>query len=447
MNSISKLTAYATVFLSIVAFTAACGGGGSSPDIGGNPETTPIQAELSFTSLESTSPSRFGLFVSNASGSGIRTVDISSSVVGGPTQPQLSPDGLQIAYIRAVSDSGPLDLFVQDMGKDFPPPMPLNLTKDLALNRQVLDFKWSPDGSRLAIRVEYLGSPAGDIRLYASNTPLDSAGISSDDLVGKYVGNYAWSPDGDRIAFTAVNSLEVFDFTTQPPSTNPIQLDSADNPNYVFSWSPPGTQTQLGYIPPTEDTFFLWKPDGSTLSASSALFYDMEDFNWSYDGSQIAFIATSDRSLNYFLVASLSDGSFDIDQIGIPTVNNYKWSPTDLKIAYSANLASFPFLFCVSNEVSNENNYCFGGYALYGDFFEWSPSGDTVAFVQSPLTTEPYAGNLYSVSPGSSVSPYLLAQGSSSNVLTNSSWSKRPDREVQELYTKPGSMIWNVGWH
>jgi len=143
------------------------------------------------------------LFVINADGSG--QVQLTSDT-GNDWQPDWSPDGLSIVFIK---DNG--DLFdgnVYVMSADGTNVMALTDTADGESQP-----KWSPDGTRIAFvrghgeafSLYVMDADGSNERLLASG--LDGSHSVEPDLFQ----DFSWSPDGASIAFAADRALSVVD--------------------------------------------------------------------------------------------------------------------------------------------------------------------------------------------------------------------------------------------
>ncbi|MEO6463058.1 MAG: S9 family peptidase, partial [Candidatus Eisenbacteria bacterium] len=110
--------------------------------------------------------------------------------------PQISPDGSRIAYVRVAVDAAE-DRYTTALWI-----VPAGGGRERALTFGLFDGqpRWSPDGKRLAfVRSPEAGKP-GQLWLM----PIAGGGeaVRLTDLP-KGAGNAAWSPDGRRIAFTS----------------------------------------------------------------------------------------------------------------------------------------------------------------------------------------------------------------------------------------------------
>jgi Tol biopolymer transport system component len=168
----------------------------------------------------------YDLYVMNADGSNVRPLTRTGDLE--EVEPAWSPDGDAIGYLCGSTDSTTGDIYLMNAdGSD-----PMNLT---ANDKDITEFAWSPDGSRLAFGI--LSYPAeiwmmnreGSGRRNMTNDPAHDAG-------------FAFSPDGTMIAFSSDRSggkVQIFLMNTD--GSNVVQLTDNDRFNAGPVWSPDGT--------------------------------------------------------------------------------------------------------------------------------------------------------------------------------------------------------------
>ena len=176
----------------------------------------------------------FALFQVNADGSG-RT-----AIAGeGITDPTLSPDGTQIAYLgKSPTSAANRDLYV--MRADGSARRLLASYPELdRFGGSLWSLAWSPDGTKLA----YL--------LPVSSEPLRIVDVTSGaqvpvtpDRLGK--SQLAWSPDGTEIAFIVSGSAGNFRDRRQDLATGAVRNLSPSPGAASPRWSPDGTQ--IAYV-------------------------------------------------------------------------------------------------------------------------------------------------------------------------------------------------------
>ncbi|MEO1730623.1 MAG: S9 family peptidase [Pseudomonadota bacterium] len=204
--------------------------------------------------------------------------------------PQISPDGSQIAYVRStndiMTDRAVRSIWLVDVETGEETPL---VTGEGAH----VSPRWSPDGTRLAyISTQSGGGPELHVRWMASG---QSANITA---LAEGPGGIAWSPDGTQIAYTARvpgKGLSLGKPPAKPEGAKwgkPLQI--IDRVTYRIdggTYVKPGT-TQLFLVDatggaPRQLTFgeysnggtVEWTPDGTSL-----LFTANRKENWELEG-------------------------------------------------------------------------------------------------------------------------------------------------------------------
>ena len=133
------------------------------------------------------------------------------------TDPQISPDGSRIAFLRAgfdvMTDRSTSELWIVDAdGSNLRP----------LVTESVSSPRWSPDGTRLA----YVAPDEhGNGQIYV--LWLDSGRTARLTRVTESPGNLAWSPRGDYLAFSMLVPGQ-----DEPLAQSPKPPEGAD-------WAPP----------------------------------------------------------------------------------------------------------------------------------------------------------------------------------------------------------------
>jgi dipeptidyl aminopeptidase/acylaminoacyl peptidase len=233
-------------------------------------------------------------------------------------EPQVSPDGLWVAYVLTTNDRE------SDEARSAIWMVSWDGSQRLALTAAAEETdkpKWSPDGRYLS----FLSTPAGSDK--AQIMILDRRGGDARQLtsVAGDIGEYAWSPDGKRLVFT----MEPGDAGAQ---SKPMVIDAIH-----FK------QDEDGYL--TQDrtrhlySFEVESKHLEQLTSDAAFNEDLPV--WSPDGRQIAFIRTHEHGPD-------QDGREDIDVIEAapgatprkiarpyaPNMQRLTWSPDGKQIAY-----------------------------------------------------------------------------------------------------------------
>jgi len=245
------------------------------------------------------------LYVMNGDGSG-RT-----PLAGGPAifDYRWSPDGSRIAFSlgRAVTGGLASDLWV----------MAADGSGKLKLASNAESPTWSPDGSLIAyahdvanFHIRVIGATGtGDHRLTADSINAIQP---------------AWSPDGSLIAFTSLNPNQIR--VIHPDGSGLLTFTNAGAQEDGAVWSPDGSRLAFNSGPdnqPLESDVILINPDGSgrTNITNRPGFDHTPD--WSPDGRQIVF-SRDDNGDNEIYVMN-SDGSSPVNVSNRP--NSFESGP------------------------------------------------------------------------------------------------------------------------
>ena len=197
------------------------------------------------------------------------------------TDPQISPDGRTVAYVRSsndiMTDKARPTIWLIDVASGQQRPL-------LAGSGSYSSPRWSPDGTRLA----YVAAEGGSSQLYVrwmgngESARITGLPDSPDSI--------AWSPDGRRIAYSMFVPDEGPKLGEAPPKpegakwADPLQIidavtyrfDSAGyfKPGYqqIF-WVPAdgGAPTQLTFGPTNAGSLVSWTPDNRSVLFSANL--------------------------------------------------------------------------------------------------------------------------------------------------------------------------------
>jgi acylaminoacyl-peptidase len=123
--------------------------------------------------------------------------------------PQVSPDGNKIVYLRQSMDK----MTDQDVGKLWILDIKSGANRPLIADKQASSALWSPDGKSLVFTSYHLGKP--ELR----RVFIDSGVSFSLTQLQKGVSGVAWSPDGEQLAFSMFVEAKKPSFAT--PLTPP----------------------------------------------------------------------------------------------------------------------------------------------------------------------------------------------------------------------------------
>ncbi|MEP6546676.1 MAG: S9 family peptidase [Gammaproteobacteria bacterium] len=238
------------------------------------------------------------------------------------SDPQVSPDGLMVAYVLSSNDREADEARSAIWMASWDGKQQLALTAPADGTERP---RWSPDGRYLAFVSKRAGSDKAQIML------LDRRGGDAAQLtkVTGDIGDYAWAPDGKRLVFTMTEA----DPATAP---KPVVIDAMhfkqDGEGYISAG-----QRQHLYL------FDVEAKRVDPLTTDSQFNEDLP--SWSPDGRQIAFTRTREHGTDL-------DGRVDIDvldaKVGAvprnvvrpyaPNSQKLAWSPDGKLIAYMQGL-------------------------------------------------------------------------------------------------------------
>jgi len=204
------------------------------------------------------------------------------------TDPQISPDGRTIVYVRKsndiMTDKARSTIWLIDVATGQERPL-------LAGAGEYSSPRWSPDGTRLAYVSAQSGSPQLFVRWMSGGESARITGLpdSPDSIV--------WSPDGRRIAYSMFVPDDGPKLGSAPPKpegakwADPLQIIDAvtyrfDGAGYFkpgyqqIFWVPAdgGASTQLTFGPTNAGALVSWTPDSRAVLFSANL-----NKNWERD--------------------------------------------------------------------------------------------------------------------------------------------------------------------
>ncbi|UOR16188.1 alpha/beta hydrolase family protein [Qipengyuania aquimaris] len=334
--------------------------------------------------------------------------------------PQISPDGKQIAYVRRandiMTDAAVSSIWMVDTASGAQTPLVTGAGAHFAP-------RWSPDGSRLAyVSTESGGGPELHVRWMASG---ESANITA---LPESPGSLSWSPDGTMIAYTArvpgkpvslgkpASKPEGAQWKAPPAITDAVtyRFDGAGylKPGYtqVFLVSATGgAPRQLTSGDRNHDGPIEWMPDGSALLISGN-----RDENWELAGLDTEVYAI-DIASGAIRELTTRDGPDTSPQV----------SPDGRRIAYlgfddEGRDAHMAGLYLMDSDGSNHRRIA-AGFDRSFDSLEWTEAGIFAGYedegvyrvaristsgsvdplparIAGPGYTRPYVGGQWSVS-------------------------------------------------
>lgn len=290
-----------SLFFIILTITLAC----ALPQTGSKP--TGISTDLTETPSEPTLPpelvldvpaadgeiafasnrdGKWGVWVMNADGSNETNL---TSPFGEYSFPAWSPDGRRMAFrIDFGTGTGIAIMDLQDTNGT------LSGTQPVAITNTFSDAPtWSPDGNQLVYK------SSGDFGWQLFRYTEDNGTIESINNPSPWIQYPKWSPDGSKLLFGADtnNDGNMDIFTANPDGSGLTQL--TNNPYYegTPNWSPDGKRIVFSSNGNGNQDLYIMNMDGTGLTQLTNDPNNEIDPSWSPDGARIAFV--SDRNTNY----------------------------------------------------------------------------------------------------------------------------------------------------
>jgi len=222
--------------------------------------------------------------------------------------PQISPDGSQIAFVRVSADekSDQYETAVWIVKSDGSEP-----ARRLSGGTRDNSPRWSPDGSRLAfVRAAEKDGKVQPPQIYVMAMAGGEGRAVTD--IARGAGSPAWSRDGKAIAFSStakLDELEPKPADKDPKAEKPRQSDVRVITSAVYrSNGIPGS----GFTDPDRPSH-IWTVDLSSWPAASTPKpkqitsgeFSEGNVQWSHDGSRILF--TADRRKDSYYLSGDSD--------------------------------------------------------------------------------------------------------------------------------------------
>ena len=209
-----------------------------------------------------------------------------TSSAGYDSEPVWSPDRTQIAFISDRTGETTLWVMSADGAQE---EMPF---KDL---KEVADFKWAPDSTRLAIVV---GDESGG-RIVVGD--LETGITEPLTIEGEIALLGGWSPDGEWVVYSMLDEDRMGLFKRNPKGVQEIQVTSGHDTN--ARWSP--KDDLIAFNRPGEDgnlDIFVVTPDGEEERVLHRTNGTETSFEWSPDGRRLVFVSDFDGNREIYLM-------------------------------------------------------------------------------------------------------------------------------------------------
>ncbi len=304
-----------------------------------------------------------------------------------------SADGLYVGYRADTTASTRFEMWTVPAAGG----APVMVSGAVVANGDVLSFRWSPIGHRLAFFGDATTDTLIQVRLVdAEGTNWTLADIPQGSLTSAdFEADYAWRPDGGRIAyrFDPAGGGDKRLMSCLPDGTGlvthstPIGAgESVDS----FAWAPDSTKIAYVADQDTDNAFEVYVSPtaggGVTKVGSAAATAICSDLAWSPTSTRLAWrvvkIIVGSADLVTNLAIGGSEAILRANAIG-RQVAQFAWSPDGSLIAYTADVDTFEVfeLYTVSPtttltlkrsmELEPAGNV---------ESFAWAPNGTTLVF-------------------------------------------------------------------
>lgn len=333
---------------------------------------------------------------------------------------QYSPDLTRVAFLGDFGQDDVTELYVVAFTASGPGPA-LPASGTMPATADVVDFAWSPDGTRIAFRADRLldGVPELWVAELGSAAAVPAKANGALPPGGYVRGGYRWSPDSTRIAYRAdqltaqVPELFVADVASSTGTTMRVNtnLTPGGQVNPRFLWSPDGAA--LLYLAPQDiigaTELYLVDVNGAAPAPPAKVNGPLVangdvrpwDFSFSPTGDAVVYLADQDTNdVDELYLADLLGGSSPPAKLNPPLgspssdVRRVELAPEGDRLLYVADttVAGVDELFLLDLSSSAAAlvrvtpSYAGSGPGTAGFIASgrlglgWSPDGDWIAF-------------------------------------------------------------------
>lgn len=242
------------------------------------------------------------------------------------------------------------------------------------------DFIWSPDGTKAVFVVN------DPDKLYLT----DADGSNIEQLAGEvnesFFGAMAWSHNGKKIAFSGRNF-----WIMDSDGTNIRQLGACRG----GIWSPDDLKLLCMSSEEVDDRYiqYLYLLNADSANKKEIIkSINIENPQWSPDGSSILFVSVTERQNHGIYVADSQGWNVNLiheenDPIEKARLEAVSWSPGGSKIAFTS-LENGAKLYTINPDGTEKTLLTSNLSWSWTNPYSWSPSGDKIAFSSSAAKGE-----------------------------------------------------------
>ena len=325
----------------------------------------------------------------------------------------ISPNGRFVAYRADQETKGMFELYTVPIGGG----TVINVSRKSGTILEVKDFAWapniSPNRSQIAFRAfnAFTGKTGGNIELF---TNFSSGGIpvtvSNSPSVGVDVDTFKWSPTSQLIAYTAniiVGSRQQFElFAADPNLINQAfkisNIPAATNAYTIgeFQWSPNGSiiaflaDIRILGVNELLVAEAIQNAQPVAISGTLADGGEVVEFSWAPNNTRIAYLADQDEDEKFELISVFPDVNplnprpdprlVSTNNIG--DVVNFAWSPDSSRLGYIADGDTLGVFELFTNVPFGTSKFKVSGTLTPGGdvtSFAWAPDSSLIAYQAS----------------------------------------------------------------
>ncbi|MGD2271754.1 MAG: hypothetical protein PVI06_15235, partial [Desulfobacterales bacterium] len=260
---------------------------------------------------------------------GVSVVKLSGPMISGGDviDFKISPDGSRVTYLADQETNEVFELYVNSINGGIPVKVsgPLVLNGDVELLPAIPTndfdvFNWSPDGTLIAYIADQETDTIYELFISAPDGSFNFK-VSGPLVLGRNVIDFEWAPDGSRIAYRADQGTDnKYELYTTTPVAFPTPVE-------VSNVAPGGGDVVAPRF--ADDTAgglnidaFEWAPGGTLIA------YIADEIN---DNVFELFTVPPDGLVLPTEVSAISGGSFDVSE--------FSWAPNGSRVAYLADQA------------------------------------------------------------------------------------------------------------